>query len=79
MFTVSCALEAQDLYYAVLSRIQVVDRMLQEARQHEQLELMLQHQSEQNRLDILRRRLEKHIDDHDYRTEQFYRSFSKEW
>lgn len=78
MFAVSCALEAQDLYYAVLSRIQVVDRMIAEARERERFDLTSQYQTERNRLDILRHRLEEHIDDHDYHSEQFYNSIPKD-
>ena len=67
MFTVYSAKEVEDLYYAVLTRMQVVENELGEAQDHMQGTLAEQHEHELTRLGLLRDHIHSHLKDHDHR------------
>ena len=75
MFTVTCGLEVRDLYYAVLTRQQVLERELKEASERRAEELQHYIQAEINRLDIVKHNLYAHLDDHDYRFDRIAHLF----
>ena len=67
MFTVYSAKEVEDLYYAVLTRMQVVEKERDEAQDYMQGSLAEHHEHELARLGLLKEHLHSHLKDHDHR------------
>ncbi len=74
MLKVNSQLECEDLLYAVLTRQQILDKMMKEAKgKNDEIADTLRHET--IRLKILRSKLEAHLEDFDYRDDIVYRLY----
>lgn len=75
MLQIESSIEAEDLLYAVLTREQIVTKMLHEAEDKMNGRLAGELAHERNRLNILKEKLEEHVEDTDYRMDWLCRMF----
>ena len=65
MFHPNSKIETEDLYYAIITRQQVIEKMIEEVQAADQRELYYSLQNEQNRLYVIKHNIELHINDAD--------------